>query len=127
MTYTRFEFDKPILSRPRLSAAALNRGQGALSVQVTVRNVGDRAGVEVPQLYIRERGTSVARPVRELKGFGRVSLQPGESKTLTFSIGQRELALWGAGEKFAVEPAELTLWVAPNAAAGEGITIPIER
>ena len=74
LSYTRFEYTQPILSAPSVSACAINEQRRALHVTAEVRNVGDRDGVEVVQLYIRERGTSVARPVRELKGFERIAL-----------------------------------------------------
>jgi beta-glucosidase len=83
-----------------------------------VRNAGGREGVEVAQLYIRQRGTSVSRPVRELKGFRRVALRAGESRRLEFTLGRKELAFWNIDMKDTVEPASVTVWVAPNAQSG---------
>ena len=81
LSYTRFTYSPVTLSVTRLSARTLNSQNAAsLRVSTEVKNTGNRAGEEVVQLYIRERGTSVARPVRELKGFKRVALGPGESR-----------------------------------------------
>ena len=71
----------------------LGRGQTA-TVRVTVQNTGRRAGDEVAQLYIRPLASKVARPVRELKGFGRVSLQPGQKSALTFPLDMRAFSYW---------------------------------
>jgi beta-glucosidase len=80
----------------------------------------------VVQLYIGLRGTSVARSVRELKGYQRVALGPGESRKVEFTIGRNELAIWQRDTTYLVEPAELTLWVAPHAAAGTPITVSLK-
>ena len=89
LSYTRFEYSPITLSTQSLSARTLNSGSQALRVTVEVKNVGGRDGVEVAQLYIRQRGTSVARPVRELKGFQRIAMRAGESKRLEFYPGQK--------------------------------------
>jgi beta-glucosidase len=83
-----------------------------------VKNTGSRAGDEIVQLYIRELGTSVARPVHELKGFRRVTLAPGESKRLEFRLGGDELRFWNIDLEDVVEPARITVWVGPS--SGEG-------
>src|SRR5205807_3963563 len=111
------------LSATRLSARALNSSESgepaaALRVSAKVKNTGARAGEEVVQLYIRERGTSVARPVRELKGFERVRLGPGESKRVEFTLGREELAFWNIDMQNAVEPAAVTVWIGPSSAEG---------
>ena len=96
----------------------LNTGRAQIRVSANVKNTGTRAGEEVVQLYIGLRGTSVARPVRQLKNFRRIALGPGESQHVEFTIGRDELAIWQYGTKYEVEPAELMIWVAPNAQAG---------
>ena len=98
--------------------AELNTGRAQIRVTAEVKNTGARAGEEVVQLYIGLRGTSVARPVRELKNFRRIALSPGESQRVEFTIGRDELAIWQSDTKYEVEPAELTIWIAPNAQAG---------
>ncbi len=116
LTYTSFEYSATQVNVQQISAAELNSGRGQVRVTADVKNSGQRAGEEVVQLYIGLRGTSVARPVRELKGYQRVALGPGESRKVEFTIGRNELAIWQRDTKYLVEPAELTLWVAPNAA-----------
>ncbi|PYV23462.1 MAG: beta-glucosidase, partial [Acidobacteria bacterium] len=123
LSYTRFTYSPLTLSATRLSARALNSAPSGerpapLRVSAEVKNTGDRAGEEVVQLYIRERGTSVARPVRELKGFERVHLGPGESERVEFTLGREELKFWNIDMKDVVEPAMVTVWIGPNSAEG---------
>ncbi len=118
LSYTRFEYSPITLSTQSLSARSLNSGSQTLRVTVEVKNVGSRDGVEVAQLYIRQRGTSVARPVRELKGFQRIALRAGESKRVEFTLGKKELAFWNIDMKEIVEPAVVTVWVGPDSQSG---------
>lgn len=118
LTYTSFEYTAPQSSVQQMSVEELNTGRAQLRVTAEVKNTGARAGEELVQLYIGLGGTSVARPVRELKGFQRVALGPGESRRVEFTIGRDELAIWQRDTKYAVEPAELRIWIAPNAQAG---------
>jgi beta-glucosidase len=123
LTYTSFEYSAPVVSAAQASAADIAAGRAQLRVSAEVRNTGQRAGAELVQLYIGLRGTSVARPVRELKGFRRVALGPGESRRVEFALGREELSFWNAEMKHVVEPAELTLWVAPHAQAGSPVRV----
>ncbi|CAN5652832.1 glycoside hydrolase family 3 N-terminal domain-containing protein [soil metagenome] len=118
LSYTRFEYSPITLSTQSLSARTLNSGSQTLRVTVEVKNVGGRDGVEVAQLYIRQRGTSVARPVRELKGFQRIALRAGESKRVEFTLGKKELAFWNIDMKEVVEPAVVTVWVGHDSQSG---------
>lgn len=119
LSYTQFAYSPVTLSAATLSARALNSGAAApLLVSAEVKNLGNRAGTEVVQLYLREQGTSVARPVRELKGFERITLPPGESRRVEFKIGRDELRFWNTDMKDVVEPARVTVWVGPNSAEG---------
>ena len=117
LSYTHFDYSPARITTPQVSVAELERG-GAIHVEATVRNAGPQSGYEVVQLYIRLRGTSVARPVRELKGFEKIALAPGESRTVRFSLTKKELAFWNIEMRNVVEPCELTLWIAPNCQAG---------
>jgi len=90
LSYTTFGYGS--LAMP----ATLGRGQTA-TVRVTVQNTGKRAGDEVAQLYVRALDSKVARPVRELKGFGRVSLQPGQKSVVSFPLDMRAFSYWDAG------------------------------
>jgi beta-glucosidase len=101
----------------------LNAGRAQLRVTAEVKNTGPRAGEEVVQLYIGLRGTSVARPVRQLKGFRRITLEPGKSQRVEFTLGRDELSIWQRETTYAVEPAELTIWVAPNAQGGTPVKV----
>lgn len=118
LTYTSFEYSAPQVNVQQASVQELNAGRAQIHITAEVKNTGARAGEEVVQLYIGLRGTSVARPVRELKNFRRIALRPGESQRVEFTIGRDELAIWQSDTKYEVEPAELTIWVAPNAQAG---------
>lgn len=89
-----------------------------MRVSAEVKNTGGRSGEEIVQLYIREQGTSVARPVRELKGFRRIALASGESKRVEFTIGRDELAFWNIEMKEVVEPARVTVCVGPSSVEG---------
>jgi beta-glucosidase len=118
LTYSDFEYSATHANVEQASVAELNAGRAQIRVTADVKNTGTRAGAEVVQLYIGLRGTSVARPIRQLKNFRRLALGPKESQRVEFTIGRNELALWQSGTKYEVEPAELTIWVAPNAQAG---------
>ena len=118
LTYTSFSYSPVQVSASSLGAKAINEGQAQLTVGADIRNTGGREGTETAQLYIRLRGTSVARPVRELKGFQRVHLAPGESRHVEFKLGREELAFWNAEMKDVAEPGSLYVWVAPDSAQG---------
>jgi beta-glucosidase len=87
---------------------------GKAQVSVDVTNAGARAGDEVVQLYIRDEISSVSRPIKELKGFERVSIKPGETRTVTFSIGAEELRFYNREMKRVVEPGGFKIMVGPN-------------
>lgn len=125
LSYTKFTYSKPTISEQSISAKAINEADAKLKVSAEIKNTGNRAGSEVVQLYIRLRGTSVARPVRELKGFQKIALNPGESKRVEFELGKDELSFWNVDMKNIAEPAELTVWIAPNSAEGTGTTVAI--
>ncbi len=110
LTYTQFEYRDLRLSSPRLN--------GRLDIHATITNTGRRAGSEVVQLYVRDLVGSLTRPVRELKGFQRVHLQPGESRTLTFTLTEEQLAFTRADGTYGVEPGQFQVWVAPHSRAG---------
>jgi beta-glucosidase len=85
---------------------------GSVTVSVTVSNTGSRAGDEVVQLYVRHPSSRVPRPRQELKGFRRVSLEPGESKLVSFRLAATELAYWDTSQGcFTVEPGDVELLV----------------
>jgi beta-glucosidase len=110
MSYTTFRFDG-------LHVEAAGLGKGAVRVTVNVTNTGKVAGDAVAQLYVRQDVSSVETPERSLKGFSRVSLQPGETKTVVFEAPQEDLALWNAEKKWVVEPGTYTVWVGDSSQA----------
>jgi beta-glucosidase len=118
LSYTTFAYSPATLSGSTFNAADLNSGKAKITVTAEVKNAGSRPGEEVVQLYINQRGTSVSRPVRELKGFQRVALQPGESKKVSFTLGHDELAFWNIDMKNVVEPAAVKVWVGGSSVDG---------
>ena len=118
LTYSRVSYSPTTVSASNLSAKDLNAGAGKLTVTAEVKNTGEQAVDEVVQLYIQQRDTSVVRPVRELKGFRRVSLPPGSSQKVEFTLGRDELKFWNIDLKDVVEPTQLTVWVAPDSTRG---------
>ena len=87
-------------------------------VTVDVKNTGSRAGDEVVQLYIHQQAGRASRPVRELKGFERVALAPGETKTVRFKLGPDELRYWNAASRDWVQDAEnFDVWVGSDSSA----------
>jgi beta-glucosidase len=99
LSYTQFQYSNLRLSSKRI------RADGTVNVSVDVENVGKRDGDEVVQLYVRDVESSVKRPAKELRGFNRISLKPGEKRTVTFSLPGEKLAFWDVKTHgFVVEP-----------------------
>ncbi|MGJ5815282.1 glycoside hydrolase family 3 N-terminal domain-containing protein [Paludibaculum fermentans] len=113
LSYTAFEF-----SAPRLSKKSIRR-DGSTRLSVDVTNTGTRDGTEVVQLYIRDQVSSVTRPVKELKGFQRVSLQPGETRTVHFEITPELLAFWDVNMRYTVEPGAFDLMTGNSSRDGD--------
>jgi len=105
LSYTRFEISNVRLEKKRI------RPDQSTRVVAEVTNTGKRAGAEVVQLYIRDRVSSVTRPVKELKGFKKVELQPGETQTVALDIAPDSLAFYNVGMKYVVEPGEFEIMV----------------
>ncbi|WP_446740913.1 glycoside hydrolase family 3 N-terminal domain-containing protein [Sphingomonas sp. CFBP 13603] len=110
LSYTRFE-----IGTPRLSAAKIGIA-GTVTVAVDVTNTGQRAGDEVVQLYVRDQVSSVARPIIELKGFERVTLAPGERKTVQFALGPDAFRFFDINMREVVEPGLFDISVGPDSA-----------
>ena len=102
-----------------------SRATNQPTVQVDVTNRGDRAGDEIVQLYIRDLVSSVTRPVKELKGFERITLQPGETKTVSLDITPDRLAFWNIDKEFVVEPGEFEIMVGPNSRDLQAVTLSV--
>jgi beta-glucosidase len=125
LSYTTFTYAPVEVSAETYEAADLNAGKVLIRVTAEVANSGSRPGEEVAQLYISQHGTSVARPIRELKGFQKVALEPGASAKLEFTLGREELAFWNIDMKNIVEPARLKIWVAGSSASGKPAEVSI--
>jgi beta-glucosidase len=135
LTYTSFEYGPVVLSDTCLIAGNNSHpfregaGVGCLIASCEITNTGNRDAVAVPQLYIRDVIGSLTRPLRELKGFQRVEIPAGETRTVTFEISEQELAYWHLAEgvslgengpyTFSAEKGDFHVWIAPNAAEGE--------
>jgi beta-glucosidase len=110
LAYTRFDYKDLKLSSEVL--------RDSLEVSAEIQNTGDKAGSEVVQLYVRDLHASLTRPVRELKGFQRVELQPGEARRVRFTLSETNLAFWGPNGGYITEPGRFQVWVAPHSAGG---------
>ncbi|MDP4998573.1 MAG: beta-glucosidase BglX [Saprospiraceae bacterium] len=106
LSYTTFEFGTPVLSATLM--------QDKIALSVTVKNTGTRAGEETVQLYLRDVAASISRPVKELKGFKKVFLEPGASTTVRFIIDQDLLKFYNSNLDFVAEPGEFQVFVGPN-------------
>ncbi len=118
LSYTTFAVGEPRLSRERIAARALREGD-TLEVSVSVTNTGDRAGDEVVQLYVHDLTASITQPVRKLRGFRRVTLKPGASRTVRFRIGADDLGFWtnAPDGEFRVEEGVVDLYVGNSSRA----------
>jgi beta-glucosidase len=112
LSYTTFAYENLQVLTPEVDI------DGELVVSVEVTNTGDRPGAEIVQLYIRDLVGSVTRPVKELKGFDRVSLTPGETVELTFEVSADWFGFHGLDNEYVVEPGEFHVWVGPNSQEG---------
>jgi len=113
--YSTFAYGTPRLSTARLDWDA------TLAVTVTVANTGKRAGEEVVQLYVHDRVASRVRPVRELKNFQKILLEPGQSAEVEFTLDRHALAFTGVDGVFAAEPGLFDVWVTSSCTAGEAV------
>ena len=94
-----------------------------MDVSAEVENTGPVAGDEVVQLYIHQRAGSTSRPIRELKGFERITLQPGQKKTVRFTLAKTELTYWSSSKRDWVEETEeFDVWVGVDSTAKEHAT-----
>jgi beta-glucosidase len=113
LTYTTFKYSNIHVDTPSIGPS------GVLRVSADVTNDGKREGTEVVQLYVHDRVAPTSRPVRELKGFTRVTLAPGEHKKVEFSVNANDLGSYDPSMKWVVPDGTYEVWVAPNAIEGE--------
>ncbi len=112
LSYTTFEYSNLQLDKKQLSIP------GSLTITADIKNTGRRLGEEVDQLYIRDLVGSVTRPVKELKGFEKISLAPGQTKKVSFVLTTDDLKFYDINMNFVVEPGDFHLWVGPGSAEG---------
>ena len=112
LSYTTFEYTDLQLDRHQIGR------DESVRVSVSITNTGSRAGEETAQLYIRDLVASSTRPVKELKGFSKVQLQPGESREVHFTLGREALGLLDERLEFTVEPGKFHVWVGPHSEEG---------
>jgi beta-glucosidase len=112
LSYTNFEYSNLNVSAPQL------RSGGKLAVSADVTNAGSRDADEIVQLYIHAPAGSVARPVRELKGFQRIHVKAGEKQSVSFNLGTSDIAAYNAALQLTAEPGKYEVWVAPDSTRG---------
>lgn len=120
LSYTTFDYGTPQLSATEMPC------DGSITVTCDITNTGKCEGCEVVQLYTRDLVGSLARPVRELKDFQKISLQPGETKTITFTLPASALGFTSADLQRVVEPGDFNLWVAGDSASGTPVNFSVK-
>ena len=108
LSYTKFEYGDINLSKNEITPT------DSITVSIPLTNSGQRDGQEVVQLYIRDMVGSVTRPVKELKGFQKIALKAGETKTISFTIKSRDLSFYNSDLKFVAEPGDFQLFIGGN-------------
>lgn len=108
LSYTSFEYGSPSLTGTEMTEG------GKVTLSVAVKNTGDRSGSEIVQMYIRDVVGSISRPVLELKGFEKITLEPGEERTVRFPIDASLLEFCNGNLEWVVEPGEFQVFVGPN-------------
>jgi len=120
LSYTSFS-----ISNVHQSATSIPTN-GSLTVSADVKNTGSVAGADVVQLYIHESDTTIQRPVRMLEGFQRVSLNPGQTQTVTFNLGPQNLGFYNELGQFSVQPGPFDLWVGDSSIGGTHSTFTVQ-
>jgi len=121
LSYTSFKYTNIHLSEDTIPY------KGSTILKVDVTNTGKVAGDEIVQMYIRDILASITRPVKELKGFARISLAPGETKTVNFSITPKELEYYDLNNKFSVEPGEFEIMVGGSSVDTKSILLTVVK
>ncbi len=116
LSYTEFAYSDIKLDKEEISMGE------PLKVSVNVKNTGDRPGVETVQLYVRDKWGSVARPVKELKGFIKLALEPGESREAVFTLTSEDLKFYTRSMEYQAEPGEFIVWAGGDSRTSNGKT-----
>ncbi|MFC1565166.1 glycoside hydrolase family 3 N-terminal domain-containing protein, partial [candidate division KSB1 bacterium] len=112
LSYTTFEYNNLQLNTDSILP------DGSITVTAEIENTGEYAGDEIVQLYIRDLVASLVQPVKELKGFTKIHLEPGEKKTVEFTLGPEQLGAYNRQMRFVVEPGDFRVWIGWNSAEG---------
>lgn len=120
LTYTTIEYSEPSVEKTEYGV------NDVLRASVEITNAGDREAEEVLQLYVRDMVGSVTRPVKELKGFKRVKVAPGETVKVEFELPVQDLAFYGIDMKKKVEPGKFRLWIAGDSASGKPVEFEVK-
>lgn len=120
LSYSTFEYSKVTLSSNTLSK------DGKLTAECTIKNTGTYDAKEVVQFYVRDLVASLSRPVRELKGFDKIFLKAGESKTVKFEINASQLGFWHEDNTYYAEPGEFQIWISKDSQSGEPVSFKLE-
>lgn len=120
LSYSTFSYSSVKLSTDHLSR------NGSLTAYCTITNTGNYEAQEVAQLYIRDVVASLAQPVRELKGFQKISLKPGESKEVSFRIQASEIGFWHQDKTYSAESGEFQVWVSTDSQSGTPVSFRLD-
>lgn len=112
LSYTNFEYQNLTIDKTKI------KPYGKVSISVEVKNVGRRTGQEIVQLYIRDLVGTLTRPVRQLKGFKKITLKPGEKQKVVFTLGHDDLGYYNQYDEYVVEPGLFKFWTGPNSVEG---------
>ena len=122
LTYTTFEYGQTHVEDSEGTFGV----NDVIRVQANVKNTGDREATEVVQLYVRDLVGSVTRPVKELKGFKRVTIAPGETAEVVFELDIQDLAFYGKDMVKKVEPGKFHVWIAGDSASGTPVEFEVK-
>lgn len=114
LSYTEFEYRNLTVTPSEINI------NGKITISVQIKNVGKTSGEEIVQLYVADMAASRVRPVKELKGFNKIMLEPGESKTVSFELKTSNLGFYNEKMEYIVEPGLFKVWIGPNSAEGLG-------
>jgi beta-glucosidase len=121
LSYTTFAY-----SNLKLSSTSM-KTNGTVTVSIDVKNSGNRKGAEVVQMYIRDDYSSVPRPVKELKGFKKIWLEPGQSQTVSFVINPELLSFYDTNMKWVIEPGDFTIMVGTSSDKTQSIKLSVTK
>ncbi|MBR6676206.1 MAG: glycoside hydrolase family 3 C-terminal domain-containing protein [Clostridia bacterium] len=124
ISYTSFEYSVPVCDKTEISYDRLVAGEG-FTVSVNVKNVGERVGKEVVQLYIRDPKASMMRPLRELKAFAKVEIAKGEEATVTFEIGSESLGFYKPDGTYVIEKGSFEIYVGPYSTSTQRLDVKV--